>query len=261
MRGPFLLSAALLLASACSKRDTSPPELDDLCHALVRDFEDPDLVAPHVDLLSAWLDTDGRESAAWDGLLLTNLTQEDLTPPLPGDDDLSLHRGVATAAPSPFSIEAHAGLIVRSDQSWVDPGSFEVYDRVIVEGDPDGFAAGSGVLRTENDIVKNGGFGVQIPYTLTKDFRWVETEAGLRAIVARAWLEEPGCNENGSNCVNQSWGLEAFIAHEDETLRLYAVWLEVVTQADGLLTEDGRISLIAKGNQDIIEGTDAELAK
>ncbi len=256
-----VLFASLMLAAACSRPEASPPTLDELSRGLMRDFEDTELVTQHIDALYPWLDADGREQAAWDGLLLSNLTLDDLTPPLPTDDDLDAHRGLAVAAASPFALDEHVALMVREDQTFVDPGSFDLYERTFRESDPDAFVAQQqDVLRTRNDIIKSGAFGVTIPYLLDKDYRWVVTADGRRAVVARGWLEQSGCSDNGNNCVHQSWALEALVEHEGETLRLYAVWLEVVTQADSVLSEDARINLIAKGNQDIIEATDDELA-
>lgn len=252
----------MTVAVGCAKaREPAPKDLDTLAHEAFRAFETPTLTEVAAGLAD-WLDEEGGSEAAWEGYRLTNLTASDIASiDVPAGTDLSAHVGISTSAPSPFDVVGHATLIVEPDQTWTDPKSFDRYDREVFEGDPSAFARGSGHVRTRNDIVKSGAFGVTIPYTLRKDYRWVALPDGTSAIAARGWLEETGCSDNGKNCVLQSWGVELFHGvAPGQTHRLYIVWLEVVTEADGLMSEDGKIGLIAKGNQDILESTDEELA-
>ncbi len=254
--------AILLLAAGCAReRDAAPKALDDLAHLAFSAFEDPALVE-HADGIASWLADEAESDAAWDGLRLTNLAAAEVSGiPFPPGTDLSVHEGLANAAVSEFGVRDHATLIVERDQTWTDPKSFERYQRTILEGSAEDFAAGQGLVRTDNTIVKSGAFGVVIPYALRKDYRWIERSDGTHAILARAWLDQKGCSDNGKNCVNQSWGLEVFhAASVARTRRLYAVWLEVRTEADALISLDAKIGLMAKGNQDILDATDEELA-
>jgi hypothetical protein len=211
--------------------------------------------------LGDWLDGEGRSETAWDGMRLSNLTDDEVASvDYPADTDLALHGGMATAMASGFAIERHAALLVEPDQTFTDPGSFLVYERDVIEGQPDVFRSGEGLVRTENVIRKAGAFGIEIPYTLRKDYRWVHTEQGA-AVIGRTWVTEPGCSENGKNCVLQSWGVDAFVASGSETLRLYAVWIEVATEADAFISEDQKLALVARGNQDLLEATEEALAE
>ncbi|MFT4622381.1 MAG: hypothetical protein ACI8PZ_001037 [Myxococcota bacterium] len=250
----------ILVATGCAReRAAAPPALDDLTHALFRDWEDDEAMAQHALDLADWLGDEGDTDESWDGMRLTNLAKADVGDvSRPQGTDLDAHAGIATAGPSDFRVPRHAELLVERDQTWTDPNTFQVYERTVVEGNPDAFAGGTGIVRTDNVIEKSGAFGIVIPYTLRKDYRWIP--GPVPVVVGRTWITEPGCSDNGKNCVNQSWGLDVFVGDDDRTLRLYVVWLEVVTEADGLIGEDAKIALMAKGNQDILEATDEELA-
>lgn len=256
-----LLPIALVLAACAREREEAPATFDDRCHAVFRAWEDPLGLPVELEGLAAWLDDNGRSEAAWEGLRLTNLTEADIhTVELPEGEDLASHVGIANAGPSSFPVAAHAASVTEADQTWNDPSSFDLYDRTPIDGDAQAFASGEGFFRSENDVIKRGAFGVTIPYTLRKDYRWVALEEGRRAFVGRHWIAEPGCSDNGNNCVYQTFGIDVFVEDGDETLRVLTNWLYVVTAADGLLTEDARIGLIAQGNQALIEQADVALA-
>ena len=250
-----------LFVLACAKeRPPAPADLDRLIREAYRDYDVPDLVAPHADAIGAWLARSGGEEVAWEGMRIGNLSEGELSGVVvPDGTDLTAHRGVATAYQSLHDIDAHAGLAVAADQTWADPATFERYERRVIEGDREAFAAGEGAIRTENTIEKSGAFGILIPYTLRKDFRWVEGEEG-RSLLARWWLLSPGCSDNGKNCVLQSFGLEIWVDRPLGAHRLLTNWIEVVTEADALLSEDARIGLIATGNQDLLLATDEHLS-
>ena len=252
----------LTIAACAREREQAPRSLDELTHAVYRSFEDP--VDPD-DLtdLEEWVLAEGSSEAAWDGLRLTNLVPEDVVGiDIPEGTDLTAHVGMATARLSPFSAAAHAALIIEADQRWTDPKTFERYEREILEGDTDAFSAGDDDIRTLNRIEKSGSFGVLIPYELRKDYSWYTLESGARVLLSRNWVSEPGCTENGKNCVLQAFGLDSFWEiDEDTSVRLFTNWLLVTTEVDSLISEEARIGLIANGNQDIFEATDAELER
>ena len=251
----------VLLLTACAKeREAAPATLDDMVHELFRTWEEPESFTSAADALAAWMVVEGRTDIAWEGLRLTNLTQEDIaTVSLVEGEDLSSHVGIANAAASAWPLAQHAPAVTEPDQVWNDPSSFDLYARTILEGNASTFGSGEGLIRTTNDVIKNGALGVTIPYTLRKDYRWTQTSDQRAMFVGRFWIDTPGCSDNGNNCVYQTFGIDVFVEDGDETLRLLTNWLYVVTQADGLLTEDARIGLIATGNQDLILGADAEL--
>lgn len=238
--------------------DPAPPGLDDMLADAFRDWEEPILVAQDVERLAEWAADEGREDAAWEGYALQPLAAGDLaTAVVPPGADLSALRGVTTTFQSAYPVAEHARLALMPDQTWTDPATFERYDRVVIDGDADAFADGRGSVRTENDIDKSGAFGIHIPYTLRKDYRWT---ADSRAVLLRWFLLEPGCSDNGKNCVLQSYGVELLVDRPAGAQRVLANWMEVVTEADVLLSEDARIGLIADGNQDLMLATDEYLA-
>ena len=255
----FRLSLVVMVASCigCAReRPKSPAALDDMSLKLFADFEDPLESAIAVDGLVRWLSNNADSDEAWDGYRLSNLSMDEIDFDLPAGTKLGNHRGIATAGISNHPVERYAEALTRQDQTWADPKSFERYRRTVIEGDADAFEVGESLMRTNNDILKSGAFGVEIPYELRKDYRWVDG-----AIVARGWLEKTGCNKSGKNCVLQSFAQEVFAptANGNKTLRLYEVWIEVVTEADGFIGEDAKIGLIAKGNQDVLERTEENL--
>jgi len=253
----------LLLSLACAKeREPAPPDLDQLLRASFRDWEAPDEIAVHAVDLAVWLVDSGGDPALWDGLQVSNLDDDDLVSvEVPDGVDLSMHRGVTTAFQSAFPASAHAALAVEPDQRWTDP-AFVRYDRTVIEGDPATFPDGGDgeLLRTSNDVEKSGAFGIRIPCVLRKDYRWADA-AGARALVVRWWLDEPGCSDNGKNCLIQSFGFEILVDRPAGAHRLLTNWIEVRTEADALLSEDARIGLIAKGNQDLLEETERTLSE
>ncbi len=256
-----VLTLTLLLAGCAKERALAPKELDELAHLAVSSYEQPEL-AEYVEGIASWLADNAESEEAWEGLRLTNLTQEDVADiDYPAGTELKAHAGLANAARSRFDLYAHASLIVEPDQRWTDPKTFDRYRRTLLEGQAAAFSEGEGVARTNNNIIKSGAFGVTIPYMLRKDYRWVALSDGTDAVVARAWIEKPGCSDNGKNCVKQSWGLEVFHGYaEGRSRRLYAVWIDVRTEADAFISDDGKIGLMANGNQDILEATEEELA-
>lgn len=255
------LAAVMVLGGCAREREPVPVVLDDLAASLFRDWDDTARIEEHASELKRWLDEPHDADAAWDGLRLTNLTADDVASvEYPEETDLSLHGGIATLFSSLYPIEAHAALLVEPDQTFTDPNSFLVYERTVVDGDAAAFVGGSGMVRTENVITKGGPFGIEIPYDLRKDYRWVEHEEAT-VLIGRTWLTEPGCSGNGRNCVLQSWGIDTFVANGQQTRRLYAVWIEARTEADSLLGEDAKLGLIASGNQDLLLATDEELGQ
>lgn len=260
MRQSSLILAILTAPGCAREREPVPVVLDDLTAAMFRDWEDEDTMREHAGDLARWLEVERDVGQAWDGMRLSNLTPEDVGGvEYPEDTDLSLHGGIATAFTSAFPIEDHASLLVEADQTFTDPRTFLQYDRVLLEGEREAFSVGEGLVRTDNVIRKAGAFGIEIPYTLRKDYRWVHDD-GLSAILGRTWVTQPGCSENGRNCVVQSWGVDAFVATEAGTHRLYAIWIEVNTEADSFIGEDAKLGLVANGNQDLLESTDEALA-
>ena len=155
-------------------------------------------------------------------------------------------------------------MITREDQTWNSPKTYIKYERTLVEGTAEEFVAPEGLIRTENDIDKSGPLGIHIPYFLHKDFKWVETDTGTPAIVARSWVETEGCSGadgKGKNCVSLSFSIDLwYAAQEQETIRLTSTWNHLQTSVDDLLTEEFLVKTMTDGLQDVFENTDAVLS-
>ncbi len=260
MRNLTLVSFVFL--TACARdRNPAPEDLDGISAWFFQWWEVDLEVADAFENLAPWLDGDARSEEAAHGFVLSNLTDEQVVEVEHPDEDLAGMIGVATPWVSPHPIEAHAGLIVMEDQVWNDPGSYDRYTREIVEGDPEAFAAGSGVVRTVNDIDKRGGFGVNIPYILNKNYRWATLADGRRGVVSRSWTEEVSCAEGGNNCLHLSFSVDLFFeASPDETMRMTASWNDLRTEADAFLTDDQRIGLMVNGMPTNFANTDELIA-
>lgn len=258
----LLATVSLCLLSACAReRPPAPDDLDGMSHFLFVNWNDDKQLSAGMSALGPWLETEGRtEESTSFGFLLSDLVAEEVTETPHSDYDLELLIGVALTGISPFSIEEHGALITLKDQTWNSPKTYIQYDRFLVEGSVEDFVAPSGVVRTENNIDKSGPLGIHIPYFLNKDFKWVETESGKPAIVARSWVETEGCSGSdgkGKNCVSLSFSIDLWYASEaQETIRLTSTWNYLQTSVDDLLTEEFLVKTMTDGLQDVFENTD-----
>lgn len=252
-----LLAAVVLAGTAgCArKRDPAPTEMEDLVRYLFLHWEEDELVPEGLDNLHGWLADNIDTETAKDGFRLTPLTEADVAAVEHPDADLSLLIGASGAARSPFGIDRQAGHIVLPDQVWSNPGTYDVYDRTVT-GDEDAFLGGEGLVRTSNAVVTST-LGVTIPYTLLKDYRWVDGELS-DGILARSWIEEPSCNDGGGNCLVQSYSIDVFFDEGDETWRFTASWSQITSGID--LGDDLLVASLAGGIQNIFRFTDEFLA-
>jgi hypothetical protein len=254
--------AVVVVMCGCAReREAAPEDLDGLTRYLYQNWEDEELVGDAMENLGPWLRQTGTTEEAWEGYTLAPLTDEVvLDVGVPPGAVLAEAIGVALAGPSPYPVDDHAALLVLEDQTWNEPDSYTVYTREITEGDVGAFIDGEGLVRTVNTVDKSGSFGVNIAYTLHKDYRWATLDDGTRAVVGRSWVPDGGCSENGKNCVVQSYSIDLFYGPEAaSTIRLMAGWNEITTEVDGLVGEDLLIAMMVSGNQDIYAATDAYL--
>lgn len=252
----------LLMLGACHRSDPAPEDMDGLVRFMFANWEDPDRMHEAMDNLAPWMETDGvSEEASEKGFLLTDLSEEEVAGVPHPDEDLTRCVGVAVAGRSPYPILRHAALITLEDQTWND-STYATYTRDFRVGDRDTFVDGTGLLRTDNEIVKSGPFGVKIPYILKKDFQWIALDDARSAVVARSWVEELSCGEGGDNCLHQSFSIDMWYGpNADETIRMTAAWNDLVTVADAALSEQQKVGVMVKGVNDIYENTDELLAE
>lgn len=243
----------LLHLIACAEAPIpAPAELGDIVLGLFREWEQLEAA----DELPTWLAEDWNDAdPGWTMPALSADEVDGLDIPA---RDLADALGGAVAAESEHSLESHAAFILLADQSVVNPTDYERYDREFTEGGECFADASCDVLRTWNVVVKNGAFGVQIPYEWEKDYRRVAGE-GFSAIIARGWLSEEAWAEDDANGLLQSYTVDAFVEWEGGPLiRLQSQWTELalVLQPD----DEFLYNQLIEGIRGVFEDTDAAIA-
>ncbi len=266
MRNGMMCAGGLLAAAAtmgCSgKTEVAPRDLEQIMLDMYAHYDDPAALALDIAELEPFLEGEGRTERATEGYTVVDLSDAQTAGVDHPDRDYATLVGAIVGGMSSFPPIDHGVSALEPDQIWNDPKTLEKYVRTVLSGDADLFADGEGRVNTTNDIEKSGAFSVSIPYILLKDYQWVPSSDGSDVLVARSWVEERGCSENGSNCVEASFSLEVFYpdAPTDGSVRVTVSWIDLVTQADSLLTEEARLDLLVNGQADIFAAMDAHLA-
>jgi len=265
----LLLCSLCLTALACARtRAPADDDVDGLSRYLFANWEDPDRVADAMTNLAIWLEDTGRgEVAQSDGFMLAAMTAEEVGPIDYPTERVPLAElvGAIVAAPSPWSIDHHAALLPLEDQTFNAPRKYRHYDRTVIEGSAETFIAETAAaerefIRTENDVLQSR-IGVSIPYDLRKDYRWVTTRGGERAIVGRTWAPRHGCSGNdgdSGNCLELSFSVDLFYeSDQGDTMRFTASWnnLSLVVP----LGHDLQVKTLVNGMLDVFRDTDAFL--
>ena len=262
----MVFSSFLILACA-PPRDPAPEDLEGLTRYLYLNWQDRDLVQEGMTNMAQWLTTDGQsEVAQEEGYVLAPLDEEILEGIVyPTRVPLSIMAGAAVARNSVYSIDQHAAVIIEEDQRWNAPNKYELYERIIIEGDTDEFLSAEAhtlpsTLFTDNDTIQER-LGIRIPYLLRKNYRWTSTENGNRALIARSWVPEYGCSgddgESG-NCLELSFSVDLFYENDDNTTtRMTASWnyLSLILE----MPFDFQIDQLVSGIIAVDEATDVRL--
>jgi hypothetical protein len=255
---PILLCLCAVAAGCAKEREPAPSEMTDLVRFLFANWEDAELLPDAVDNLGGWIDRNIDTEEAHDGLVLENLTEDDIGSITHPDKPLTDLIGVAGEAHSAFPVEDHAGYLVLGDQTFSNPDQYQVYKRTVTEGQAGAFARGDegALIRTSNDVTTKT-LGIQVPYSLMKDYRWVEGETE-RAVIGRAWVEERSCNGGGGNCVEHTYSIDAFFADgANRSQRMTASWSDVATSID--FGDDLKIATLADGIQKVFTASETFL--
>lgn len=250
----WLLPLLTLASVGCAKkREPAPEAMEDLVRYIYRNYDDPKELEDGTDGLIAWLEPKMDTEELTKGYALSTLTTEDVSVAHP-DRSFEGLLGAAGGARSVVTIDEHAASSLLIDQVWQNPSNYDAYERSF-SGDGPAFKAREGDVLTDNDIT-TGNFGVSIPYTLFKDYRWVQGESDRQAIIARSWIEEAGCNEGGGSCLELSFSIDVWIEDGDETWRFTAGWSEVTSPFSGAIGDDLMVAALANGYQSVFESSD-----
>jgi hypothetical protein len=247
--------AALVLGGCAKEKPLAPTEMVDIVRYMFAEWEDPEALAAAVDNIDPWMSENATSEEAKEGFRLNPLESGDVAGVDHPNRDLALLIGAAGGTSSKHPLRAQAEHIVLADQTFANPSQYKLYARDIVEGSVSGFKGGEGLVRTVNEV-ETSNWGISIPYTLYKDYVWIQGEAA-EAIVGRSWTEARSCNDSGKNCINQSFSVDLFHWNGSETLRLTATWSEVESSIN--LSDELLIAGLADGIQKVFEGTEAHL--
>ncbi len=270
--GALLLSFATFAVGCAKPPPAAPVTIDELSVALLRDFEttgDEEHVTAQA--LTEWLLVHVDEQ---DGFSLADIAAEDVAA-MPydggedGDPDLSMQQGIAVTHRVPGTLEQHVAIVPEADQSFADP-SYQTWDRTIVEGDAESFAAGEGLV-TDNVIEKASAFNVVIPYGMGKDYRWITLDmsdvggdAETDTLIFRSWVKSPGWqqlddpNAEPQNGLVYGWTIELWVPNPDGELIWYnASWCWLKTVIDDVVDPDYLVQEVIKGTVDYMDGTGA----
>lgn len=253
---PVLLLAAAAAVGCARKRDPAPTEVKELTHYLFLHWEEEELLPEAVDNMADrmfdFVDTEDAE----DGLVLGSIP-DSVADAVPHPDVANETIGVIGAERSDFGLADHSTHMSLPDQVWSNPGTYDKYERTLLEGSGSAFEAEKGVLRTSNDVL-TATLGISIPYVLFKDYRWVHGERH-DAIVARSWIARRSCNEGGGNCVDHTYSVDLWFADGDHAaVRATASWSQLETSI--AMGEDLQVATLALGIQNVFEYTDRFLA-
>jgi len=265
---------ALLLAATCLGCEsddidpydlpTAPTELSDLSAYLFREFDSEEFGVLEVGMgnLRDFLvdDLGEADKVAYRGLVIT---EEDLAAIERPDRDPDDCQPVAVAMRSPHSADAHSTVMVLADQTPVEPNSPVTYDRTFLEPtNPDCFPdQGCLRLNTMNDIIKEHDLGYEIAYEMNKDYRWVEMDepgSGDWALLGRSWCAEQAADPVLEIEINQSYSVDAFLAHEGTVIRYMGLYSENIM----LDFDDEQIMGVTEiGIEALFEATDEYLTE
>jgi hypothetical protein len=251
-----------LVAGCARQREPAPDEMKEIASFMIRNWDDDRALEDAMENLAPWLVENTLTDDALDGFELTPLAPASVETLDRPDRSLSGLLGAAVAGVSRFGIEPHVQTILLEDQVFLNPSNYEFYIRT-VEGDRERFVSEqNGYVDTINDI-ETASFGVSIPYTLNKDYKWVYGDDIPPAIIARSWIPERGCSPNGENCLELSfsvdlwWVVDGQPGFEDgTTIRFTSTWSEVTSPIDGLIGDDLQIAALANGMGNVFVATD-----
>lgn len=249
---------ALVLLFGCRKVDPAPTELTELCAWLFREHSDEQALSDGLAQLDQWLADRGPPSEK-EGFGLPPLSEADVAEIDHPDRDLSAAIGAVADTISVRTLDQHAAFVMLPDQSVVDPSDYDKFDRTFLSGGDCFEGRGCELTETWNDIVKNGAFGVTIPYEYGKDYRWStytdpDGEEG-EAVVSRGWVPESSFGEDGKNGILQSFTVDVFLRRADgESHRVQAQWTELELSIP--LSEEQQLSLLIDGLHDVFDDTD-----
>ncbi|MFN7143281.1 MAG: hypothetical protein ACK4YP_05850 [Myxococcota bacterium] len=244
----------VFLACADPSVEEPPPDMQELTWMLLRDFG-TDAAVGEAELLAAWIDE--AIDAPDEGYALTPPADAYIVD-LSFSENLEVQNmaGALVIRRVRGTIDQHAAVVPEEDQSFAD-GSYERWDRRLVQGDAADWADG-GRLVAEDDIEKNGGFGVILPYPMERDYLWIALERGA-AVLTRSVIHEEGWADE-QNGIYGGFTIEMWLPEEDGMIWMNATWTQVVSVVDEFAEDGFYTDQIIDGSTEVMVGTELYVA-
>jgi hypothetical protein len=275
------LVALAFLAAGCPAPHAADPEFADALTFLFREHqvEEPARLAFAMRTLEGALSELGELDAV-------DVTARTFTPGALAADDRTMDQyppsdpanclRVAVFGGSTYPPDDHVRIQLLADHRAVEPNSPNGYERAFVDDTdacwPD---RACDTLRTMNEVLKEN-LILRIPYTMGKDFRWIDLDlpapstveegepvvnegAPRWAILGRSWAVAEAEGEVGANTLRQQWSSELWLPRGDGgAVRMLSVWFQIDFETGGL-PEDAQIATARDGIDDIFRAGDAWL--
>lgn len=221
---------------------------------LLRDFG-TDAQVEEAELLAAWID---QEIEAPEPGYAMEVPPDEYVADLTFSPNLELQNmsGGMVIMRVRGTIDAHAAVVPEVDQSFAH-SSYGKWERSITNGSAEDWAAGERLL-ADDDIEKNGGFGVILPYPMERDYRWVELERGASVLTRSVIYDEGWADEK--NGIYGGFTIEMWLPDGDGMIWLNATWTWVVSVVDEFADESFYTNQIIDGSTEAMLGTEAYVA-
>lgn len=228
--------------------------MQELTWMLLRDFG-TDAAVEEAALLGAWIDEE--IDAPEEGYALTPPADEYIAD-LSFSENLVVQNmaGAMVIRRVRGTIDAHAAVVPEADQSFAD-SSYVTWERSLPQGAEADWADG-GRLVADDDIEKNGGFGVILPYPMERDYLWIELERGA-AVLTRSVIYEEGWADE-KNGIYGGFTIEMWLPDGDGMIWMNATWTQVVSVVDEFAEEGFYTDQIIDGSTEVMVGTELYVA-
>jgi len=243
---------ALFLLACSPPAEETPPSMQELLWALLRDF-DTEAAVEEADALGQWMAGEGE--AAESGYVVDTPASA-YVDALTFSDNLELGNmsGGMWFQEVRGSVNQHAAVVPEADQTFADP-TYDRWDRTIANGSETGYLAGEELI-ADDDIEKDGGFGIVLPYPMMRHYRWVELENGTGQIT-RSVIYEEGWTDDGQNGIIGGFTIEVWYPSGDEgMIWVNATWTQVISVVDEFVEDSFYTDAIINGSKDVMAGTE-----
>lgn len=248
---PCYNRVAMLLAFlfACSAPpEETPPEMEELTWMMLRDFGTDEL-AGEAEYLAAWIDEE---------IEAAEVGYEVETPAMAYVEDLTFSENLELGNMSGGlvikrvrgTLDAYAAVMTEVDQTFADD-SYDKWERTLTNGSEAAWADHEDLV-ADDDIEKNGGFGIVLPYPSLRQYKWVTLERG-EVIVSHAVIYEEGWADD-SNGIVGGFTIEVLLPDGEDTIWLNCTWTQVISIVGD--NPDFYTDQIIQGSTAVMAGTE-----